>query len=123
MDRQALGEAAGTSALDATAGAVDPDPVPETATPVFPRHRGLLLSEYGGKRYYEHGLVGALGQKVRDFRVFLDREVTDNVCSSSSRRRRRPARPSTCRLPTSTCWRASQRLSMSCPNYRLAHEA
>lgn len=27
--------------------------------------RGLLLSEYGGKRYYDHGFMGIMGQEVR----------------------------------------------------------
>lgn len=27
-------------------------------------HRRILVSEHGGMRYYEHGLIGALGQEV-----------------------------------------------------------
>lgn len=27
-------------------------------------HRGALLPEYGGKRYYDHGFIGILGQEV-----------------------------------------------------------
>lgn len=27
-------------------------------------HRGVLLSEDGGKRYYEHGFIGVMGQEV-----------------------------------------------------------
>ena len=26
--------------------------------------RGILVSEHGGKRYYEHGMIGSLGQEV-----------------------------------------------------------
>jgi hypothetical protein len=27
-------------------------------------HRGVLLPEYGGKRYYDHGFIGIMGQEV-----------------------------------------------------------
>lgn len=30
----------------------------------FRGNRGLLLPEYGGKRYYDHGFMGAMGQEV-----------------------------------------------------------
>jgi hypothetical protein len=29
--------------------------------------RGILISEHGGRRYYEHGLLGSLGKEVRTF--------------------------------------------------------
>lgn len=29
-----------------------------------PPRPGVLVSEYGGKRYYEHGMIGSLGQEV-----------------------------------------------------------
>ncbi|CAK7231044.1 hypothetical protein SBRCBS47491_007796 [Sporothrix bragantina] len=38
---------------------------PKHDVALFPRRRGILLSEHGGKRYYEHGLIGGLGQKYR----------------------------------------------------------
>jgi Fungal Zn(2)-Cys(6) binuclear cluster domain len=34
-------------------------------------HRGILVSEHGGTRYYEHGLVGSLGQEVCSTTKFL----------------------------------------------------
>ena len=43
------------------AGTVESSKVPaQTPLP----HRGILVSEHGGRRYYEHGLIGALGQEV-----------------------------------------------------------
>jgi hypothetical protein len=27
-------------------------------------HRGTLIPEYGGKRYYDHGFIGIMGQEV-----------------------------------------------------------
>jgi hypothetical protein len=31
---------------------------------LFPRQRGILIPEFGGQRYYEHGLIGNLSQQV-----------------------------------------------------------
>lgn len=30
-------------------------------------HRGTLIPEYGGKRYYDHGFIGIMGQEVSHF--------------------------------------------------------
>lgn len=34
--------------------------------------RGVLLSEYGGQRYYDHGFMGSMGQEVRIVFTFLN---------------------------------------------------
>ncbi|CAK7228799.1 hypothetical protein SEUCBS140593_007033 [Sporothrix eucalyptigena] len=37
----------------------------QAQTGLFPRQRGVLISEFGGKRYYEHALIGLLGQQYK----------------------------------------------------------
>ncbi|KAL1896080.1 hypothetical protein Sste5346_004819 [Sporothrix stenoceras] len=37
----------------------------EPQTSLFPRQHGILISEYGGNRYYEHALIGLLGQQYK----------------------------------------------------------
>jgi hypothetical protein len=37
----------------------------KVSRPHVPRfHRGTLVPEYGGKRYYDHGFIGIMGQEV-----------------------------------------------------------
>jgi hypothetical protein len=43
-----------------TRHATTEEPQPKYSRP----HRGVLLSEDGGKRYYEHGFIGVMGQEV-----------------------------------------------------------
>ena len=43
--------------------------------------RGILISEHGGRRYYEHGLLGSLGKEVRIF-------TQDSASSSFARVRK-----------------------------------
>lgn len=42
-------------------------------------HRGVLLSEDGGKRYYEHGFIGVMGQEVSCHGWYL-RKLSINPC-------------------------------------------
>lgn len=48
---------------------------------LFPRRRGILLAEHGGTRYYEHGLIGGLGQKYRQRPIGNDKQDTPSLTS------------------------------------------
>ena len=43
-------------------------------------HRGLLVPEHGGKRYYEHGLIGHLAKEVWTLsRLVMDTKLQDST--------------------------------------------
>lgn len=45
--------------------AISPQTKTNSSRPHAPRfHRGTLIPEYGGKRYYDHGFIGIMGQEV-----------------------------------------------------------
>jgi hypothetical protein len=53
---------------------------PNVSTNSSRAQRGLLLSEYGGKRYYDHGFMGIMGQDVRS-RQDIALNFLNAVCS------------------------------------------
>lgn len=78
-DGAGAGDGAGESgsrSQNPAQGQALPNPIPTanlTAKPnttatfqmsLFPRKQGILIPEYGGRRYYEHAMIGQLGQKV-----------------------------------------------------------
>ncbi|KAL1893730.1 hypothetical protein Sste5346_006231 [Sporothrix stenoceras] len=48
---------------------------------LFPRRRGILLAEHGGTRYYEHGLIGGLGQKYRQRPLGRDKQDGNSLAN------------------------------------------
>lgn len=56
--------------------AIEGEPQQEHQQP----HRGVLLSEDGGKRYYEHGFIGIMGQEVSYHGWYLNKSSI-NPCT------------------------------------------